>query len=414
MTLAGGPRPANAPDVMDGGSGRDAKHKERRAAGVACGAHALHDGYTDLIYIMLPLWQRDFGLGYAELGMLRGLYAGTMAGFQVPMSYLAERIGPATVLALGTALAGLGYCLVGLSAGLGLLLVGLFISGLGASTQHPLASTLMARAYEGPRSLQAIGTYNFAGDLGKMTLPATASLLLVGMEWRPTLGLLGACGLAAAVAIYLLMPRYSAVPEGATTERRSSLDRRGEAPRYAFPLLMTIGIIDSATRMGFLLFLPFVLTAKGASLPAIGLALTLVFAGGAAGKLVCAAVANRIGIIPTVWLTEGLTAVGIIALLPLPLEAAFVLLPLIGVALNGTSSVLYGSVPAFVTPERRAHAFSVFYTGTIGSGALAPALYGVVGDALGVPNALLVVAGVVLLTLPLSLALKPVLAARFG
>ena len=166
--------------------------------------------------------------------------------------------------------------------------------------------------------------------------------------------------------------------------------------------------------MGFLLFLPFVLTAKGASLPAIGLALTLVFAGGAAGKLVCAAIAVRIGALPTVWLTEGLTAVGIVALLPLPLEAAFVLLPLIGVALNGTSSVLYGSVPAFVTPERRAHAFSVFYTGTIGAGAVVPALYGVVGDALGVPNALLLVAGVVLVTLPLSLALKPVLAPRFG
>jgi len=402
---------------MDDRSGRDARGKERRAAGVACGAHALHDGYTDLIYIMLPLWQRDFGLGYAELGMLRGLYAGTMAGFQVPASYLAERFGSAVVLALGTALAGFGYVLVGFSTGLGLLLVGLFISGLGASTQHPLASTLMARAYEGPRSLQAIGTYNFAGDLGKMTLPAAASLLLVGMSWRPTLALLGACGLAAAVAIYLLMPRYGATPaaeDEAGGEARPAASPRAEAPRYAFPLLLTIGIVDSATRMGFLLFLPFVLTAKGASLPAIGLALTLVFAGGAVGKLVCAAIATRIGVLPTVWLSEGLTAVGIVALLPLQLEAAFVLLPLIGVALNGTSSVLYGSVPAFVTPERRAHAFSVFYTGTIGSGALAPALYGVIGDVLGVSNALLVVAGVVLLTLPLSLALRPALAPRYG
>jgi MFS family permease len=401
--------------VMDDSSDRDAKRKERRAAGVACGAHALHDGYTDLIYVMLPLWQRDFGLGYAELGMLRGLYAGTMAGFQIPASYLAERFGAAAVLALGTALAGFGYCLVGLSAGLGLLLVGLFVSGLGASTQHPLASTLMARAYEGPRSLQAIGTYNFAGDLGKMTLPATASLLLVGMSWRPTLALLGACGLFAAVAIYFLMPRYSAAPsdEGAS-EARLTGGTGTDAPRYAFPLLLTIGIVDSATRMGFLLFLPFVLTAKGASLPVIGLALTLVFAGGAAGKLVCAAIATRIGVLPTVWLTEGLTAVGIVTMLPLSLEATLVLLPLIGVALNGTSSVLYGSVPAFVTPERRAHAFSVFYTGTIGSGALAPALYGVIGDAVGVSNAMLVVAGVVLVTLPLSLALKPVLTPRFG
>ena len=164
--------------------------------------------------------------------------------------------------------------------------------------------------------------------------------------------------------------------------------------------------------MAFLTFLPFGLTAKGASLPTIGLALTLVFAGGAAGKLVCAFIGARIGTIATVWLTEGLTAGLVVVLLPLPLEAALVVLPLLGVALNGTSSVLYGSVPLLVPPERRARAFSVFYTGTIGSGAVAPAIYGLVGDQLGVPAALIVIAAVVLLTLPLSLTLKPVLPAR--
>ena len=118
----------------------------------------------------------------------------------------------------------------------------------------------------------------------------------------------------------------------------------------------------------------FVLTAKGASLPTVGLALTLVFAGGAVGKLVCAFVGARIGAIPTVWLTEGATAVGIAALLPLGLAPALVLLPFVGVALNGTSSVLYGSVPDLVDPARRTRALSVFYTGTIGAGALAPAI----------------------------------------
>jgi predicted MFS family arabinose efflux permease len=89
-----------------------------------------------------------------------------------------------------------------------------------------------------------------------------------------------------------------------------------------------------------------------------------------------------------------------------------VLLPFIGVALNGTSSVLYGSVPDLVAPARRARALSVFYTGTIGAGALAPAIYGVAGDAFGVPTALIGIAAVVLLTLPLSLLLKPALARR--
>ncbi|MEA2950443.1 MAG: transporter, family, fosmidomycin resistance protein [Alphaproteobacteria bacterium] len=390
-----------------------ARRDERRAAGVACGAHALHDGYTDLIYVMLPIWQREFGLGYAELGLLRGLFSGTMASFQIPSGLIAERLGTAAVLALGTALAGAGYCLAGASAGFGLLLVALFVSGLGASTQHPLASSLMARAFAGPRSMKALGTYNFAGDIGKMTVPAAASLLLVVMSWRPALALLGALGVLAAAAIFTLTPRYGAEAASEATTR----DADGAGPSshpLAFPVLLSIGMLDSATRMGFLLFLPFVLTAKGASLPTIGLALTLVFAGGAAGKLVCAFIGARIGAIATVWLTEGLTAVVIVALLPLPLEAAMVLLPVIGVALNGTSSVLYGSVPGLVAPERRARAFSVFYTGTIGSGAVAPAIYGVVGDKLGVSTALIVVAAIVLLTLPLSLVLKPMLAQRPG
>ena len=71
------------------------KRDERRTAGVAWGAHALHDGYTDLIYVLLPIWQKEFGLGYAELGLLRALYAGTMAGFQIPAGLLAERLGSA-------------------------------------------------------------------------------------------------------------------------------------------------------------------------------------------------------------------------------------------------------------------------------------------------------------------------------
>ncbi len=34
----------------------------RRVVWVACGAHALHDGFTDTLYVLLPLWQAEFGL----------------------------------------------------------------------------------------------------------------------------------------------------------------------------------------------------------------------------------------------------------------------------------------------------------------------------------------------------------------
>src|SRR5262249_710780 len=195
----------------------------------------------------------------------------------IPSGLIAERLGTAPVLALGTALVGTGYCLAGASAGFGLLVVALFVGGLGASAQHPLASSLMARAFAGPRSMKALGSSNFAGDIGKMTLPAAASLLLVAMSWRPALALLGGLGLLAAAAIFVLTPRYGAEIPSQVAHQRGADGALGARHRFAFPLLLSIGMLDSATRMGLLLFLPFVLPANGASLPTGGLGLTVVF-----------------------------------------------------------------------------------------------------------------------------------------
>lgn len=381
----------------------------KRALGVACGVHALQDGYTDLVYVMLPVWQAEFALTYGAVGLLRGLFVGAMAGFQIPATMLAKRVGASGVLAAGAALTGFGYIVAGLGGGFTMLLVALALGGLGAATQHPLASALVAGAFPGKAALKALGTYNFAGDIGKMLLPAAASLMLLALPWRGTVMTLGLLGFFVAIAIFVLARRQ---PFGEAPVKENAAALPATVPQgYGFPLLLSIGVIDSATRMGFLTFLPFLLTAKGASLPTIGFALTLTFAGGAVGKLVCAFIGARIGVVATVFLSEGFTALAILALLPMPLIGGMFLLPIIGIALNGTSSVLYGSVPLFVTLERRSHAFGIFYTGTIGSGALSPVLYGLVGDAIGIPAALAVVAVMVLLTYPLTFAIRPQLLA---
>ena len=392
----------NVPDVPD----------RRRVLIVSCCAHALHDGYTDLIYVLLPIWQAEFALSYAALGALRMLYTGAMAGLQVPASMLAARVGASVVLALGTALAAGAYLTIGLSsAGFVLLAAALLAGGAGSSTQHPLASSLIARAYDRSGARAALGTYNFSGDLGKMAIPAALAWLLVIMPWRSALGLIGAAGLVVAAAILLLMPRGKVGSKASPREAAHSVPLRPRH-RFAFPLLLMIGVLDSGTRMGFLAFLPFILRGKGATAPLIGLALTLVFAGGAAGKLACGLMGAKFGVLRTVLLTEFATAVGIVLLDPLPLNAALASLVLIGIALNGTSSVLYGTVPEIAGPERGERAFSLFYTGTIGGGAIAPVMYGLVGDAVGPAHAILAVAGVCLLTLPLAVALAPALRDR--
>ena len=380
----------------------------RRTLAVAGGAHILHDGFTDLLYVLLPLWQAEFGLGYAEVGLLRALYAGSMAGFQVPSGFIAERIGGPLLLGLGTALAGVGYLVAGASAGFLMLAAALVVGGIGSSVQHPIGANLVAQAFPGARSRQALATYNFSGDLGKMAFPAATAWLLTLMPWRPATMVLGIVGLAAAVAILAVRGLPGRGSRGAAGEQHAESATAGG--RGGFPLLLAIALIDSATRMGFLTFLPFLLQRKGADLPTIGAALTLIFTGGAVGKLVCGWVGARLGVVASVFLTEGLTAAGIVALLPLPLYAGLAVLPLIGVALNGTSSVLYGTVPELVAPERRQRAFSIFYTGGVGAGALAPVVYGAASDLADVTVMMVLIAAVVLVTLPLTWKLRPALA----
>ena len=378
-----------------------------RTLTVCGGAHALHDGFTDLLNVLYPLLQAQFGLSYAAVGALKAVYSGAMASGQIPSGWLSGRLGSVAVLAGGTGLVALGYGLAGLTGSLYGVVIGLLLAGLGGSTQHPIASTLVSSAYAGPRSRAALGTYNFTGDLGKVALPAAFALIAAAVGWRHALVVTAAIAVAsAAVVIATLKPASSAV--GA---KRANGQLAGQERPWAFWLLFFIHVFDSLVRTGFLIFLPFLLGQKGADLPTIGLALSLLFAGGAVGKLMMGWLGARLGVVMSVVITEVATTALIFALLPLSLTAAVALLPLVGLMLNGTSSVLYGTVPEFVTAEKRTQAFAVFYTGGSVAGAGGPFLFGLLGDAVGLLPTMATVACVALLTVPMVLALRPVLKA---
>jgi MFS family permease len=377
-----------------------AKSRRRRSLFAASTAHAVHDGLTDLIYVLLPIWQTQFAISYAMIGLLRASYSGVLAGFQLLASRLARRWGRERMLIGGTALAGVAYLIAGQAGGLATLLVALMLGGLGASTQHPLASSLVTDAYEhGGNVKEALSQYNFAGDIGKTLIPGAIGLLLVVVSWQTSVTLIGLLGLAAALLLWWLIPSSASAPAHA---ERAAKAGSGNGSVSGLRALLATGTLDSTVRMGFLTFLPFLLKSKGASTAGIGIALSLLFVGGAFGKLFCGYLGARIGMMKTVWVTESLTSLLIVSAVWLPLSGVMVMLPLMGLALNGTSSVLYGVVPELAAPGRREHAFALFYTGTIGAGALSPVLFGRLSDVMGMPVALESLAVILLFTLPLS------------
>ncbi|MBI4253682.1 MAG: MFS transporter [Candidatus Rokubacteria bacterium] len=389
------------------------KSRARAVLATASGAHFVHDGFSDILYVFLPIWAAEFGLSYAQVGVIRTAYSGGMALFQIPAGLLAERWGERRLLAAGTAVTACGFVAAGAAGGFVSLLALLLLAGLGSGVQHPLSSSLVSKAYETGARRAALGTYNFSGDLGKVAVPAAAAFAATLIGWRAAAAAYGALGLAAALVVFALLARLTAGGAEPAPARADGAARAGWGIRdgRGFQALAAIGMIDNSTRTGLLTFLPFVLIAKGSTVAGVGTALALLFGGGAIGKFVCGLLAERAGVIRTVVLTEAATAIGIVAIVAAPLPVALAILLPIGIALNGTSSVLYATVADLVTTDRRSRAYGLYYTLAIGASALAPAAYGVLGDAVGPTATLIVISLAVLVTIPLCLAHRATVAA---
>ncbi|MDR2696094.1 MAG: MFS transporter [Deltaproteobacteria bacterium] len=398
------------PDAGSDDAGQSEAPARRKILAAACLAHLTNDGITDMLYVFFPVWQQLFALSFAQVGLLKTLFSGAMAAFQIPAGYLAGGLGLRPILVGGAVLTGLPLLCGSLADSVLVLGICLVLGGMGASAQHPLASAAISHIYSGKASRVALSTYNFTGDLGKLLYPALAAFLIVRLDWQPSLCILALTSLAAG---FVIMGILHSVPLRASPAGAPGSDaaQGGSFMSAAFAGLMGIGMLDSATRMGFLTFLPFLLLDKGADMSILGLALGLIFAGGAVGKLLCGIIAARAGALRTVIITESATAALIFAMVPLPLWGALCLCPLLGVILNGTSSIIYGSVPELAGKEAHSRAFAVLYTAAVGAGAVSPYFYGLLGDQVGVTQAMQAAALIILLTVPLTIPLRGKLSA---
>ena len=371
----------------------------------------MHDGLSDVSYVLLPLLAQTFGLSLTQVGLIRSAHRAAMAAFQIPAGLFAERFGERNLLAFGTLIAGLAFLALGSATGFWMILMVLFLAGLGSAVQHPLSSTIISHAYPDAGRRAALGTYNFFGDVGKFAFGGAVSLcLLAGIGWEVPVMAFGVVGIVTAVAIFMFVKNTHA---GSAHDAEAAPKSKGWGirNRQGFTALCLIEVLDSSTRTAFLTFIAFLLIDKGIPEGWAALAVPLVLVGGMAGKLACGLIAERLGIVRMIVITEVATGLGIIATLALPALGVMLLLPLIGVVLQGTSSVLYATIGDLVEKDRLPRAFGFFYTLGSVCGIAAPLGYGLLGDISGVPAVIATIGVAVLLAVPLSALLKPALGA---
>ncbi len=373
-----------------------------------CAFHVFHDGIADGLAVFLPLWQTSFGLSLAYIGLLVTCFEGATGFFQIPAGFLGERFGERVLLAVGTLITAVSFMCLGFVEGLVALVALLIVGGVGAAVQHPLAASMVSKAYNDNGRRMALGTYNFSGDIGKFLFPALAAVALSQISWHLVCAGFGFFGCVLVIALFIILKR-ARVGESTFSQTNQKAAAKtngwGIVNKGAFSTLSFIAIVDTAVRTGFIIFGPFLFIQKGIQAESVGFALSLLFVGGAAGKFMCGALAERIGVIATVVITECITGFGILILTVLPFPHIYFFLPVLGVALNGTSSVLYGTVGDFVSTHRIARAFSLFYTFVIAAAALAPPIMGRLSDMMGLDDSIRLIAWVALGTVPMAFVL---------
>jgi FSR family fosmidomycin resistance protein-like MFS transporter len=360
---------------------------------------------------MLPILVQAFGLSYAQVGVVKAANSAAMALLEIPSGLLSERVGARILIVFGLFTVGAGYIWLSFAAGFTAILFGIFLAGVGAAFQHTLSSATITAAFPGARSRLALGTYNASGDVGKLAFAGVFTLLIgLGVGWQTISRGYGMVSIVLAVLVLILLFRGGI---GGWPSRAVPMAEPGRHPggwgvrsKAAFGGLCAINFLDVMVQSGFMTFVAFLMIEKGVAVSLAALAVVLTLAGGVAGKFSCGFLARRMGIIRSLILVELLTAAGIVAVVLAPPMAAYVLLPLLGAFLQGSSSITYGTISDLFHLNRQARGFSLIYTTSTVASVTASISLGLISDKLGLSVTMLTMAALTVLTLPLCAILQ--------
>lgn len=392
--------------------------KPRTALSIACIAHTVQDGMTAATYVLMPVLAQAFGFSYAQVGIVNGLKSLSQALLEIYSGVLSERIGEVRTLVFGLILSAFGYIGLSLAPDALLVMACLLLIGAGTAFQHSPSSALVSRAYAAGGRRSALGLYNSSGDVGKLAFTGLFSLGIgAGIAWQQIslafglVALLAGAGVAAAVRYVEADSANNNQPAHSSTtatnddysENRQQPSRWGILNWRSFTTLLLIIAFDNMVQAGTLVFIAFLMIAKGIPIALATLATVVLLIGGIFGKAGCGYLAERIGVRTAFALVQVLTAIGLVGVVLAPAWLAFILLLPLGVVAQGSTTITYGLVPDFIHPERIARGYAVMYSSTSLASVLGPWLFGLIGDGYGIELAMLWMAAFALLAaIPLA------------
>jgi MFS family permease len=341
--------------------------------------HFLSHFYMLCLPPLFLVWREEFDVSFAALGLAVALMSAVTAVGQTPVGFLVDRHGAKPYLVGGVALMGVSIALMAAAPGYWAILLLCITSGLGNAVIHPADYAILGASIDKSRIGRAFALHTFTGNLGFAAGPPVVALMLLVMEWRMALLILGLIGLPVALSI---LWQASILRDQAKPKAREAGGPSGRELLLSRPILLFFGFFLLSAMAGTAIgtFCITVLGALWGTPLAIGsLALTGYMVGATGGTLIGGWFADRYKnhLLFIVGLTV-IAAVLILALGLVPMPAA--LLPVVaglaGVALGASRTPRDVMLKDAIPPGQMGKVFGFVSSGLPLGGAITPVPFG--------------------------------------
>ena len=279
-------------------------------------AHAAHHFLTALPQPLLPAMRDEFKLSYTKASLIPMSFAISGATGQIPAGWLADRIGPKLLIAIGTIGVALAGILVGLSQSFIMLLLCLLLMGLASGGYHPAATPLISASVKPQHRGRALGLHLIGGNSSFFVAPIIAAAVSGIWGWRGAFFALAIPTIVFGLIFYMYLGRKTSRAHVEGVKQKIN-EEKPPQPGYKRRLIafLTMVIIGGGAGMSILSFLTLYMTDElGASNELAGGLLSIVFSSGLWAGPLGGYLADRIGSVKIVIATGILSGVIIYAL----------------------------------------------------------------------------------------------------
>ena len=364
-------------------------------------AHFLNDAYPNLFPSLLPVLMVSMHFSIALAGLLGSIAALTTQMLQPLMGLWADRVGTRHFV-VGGLLVGsmISATALAYAPTYAIFVLALLIGGLGNAAFHPHASALVGEL-AGSRTGMGMSLFMVGGNLGRAMAPVAATTAF--LYWgRRGLWILALPGMAMALVMALVLHPVP-TPRARTGALWTPAFRHG---LKAAGNLLVVVFLRNLASTGTLTMVPILWHALHRPLgEATGL-LTTMFLVGSVGNITGGMLSDKFGPKPTLVGSAVMSSAVLWWFLHAHGLAIWISVGLLGFSLYATSSVVmvYGQA-LFPDNQGMASGLTLGVGNTLG--ALGVGGLGLLASRIGVVSTLEVTAGLLLLSVPFSLRLKP-------